>query len=753
MMQIRKITSTALVLTLLSAQVFLPMQVFAEDLNYDNPNSGSNPFKPNFNSIVTSGLLTSLVGCTGIVNKVSKVTTEYIQYLTKTKAEKKALEAALKAKAATAVPSVDEKTALEQYKAKIKEEEGAKAAAFREECINGIAVTLAKNQLTSFTKHTMNWISTGFNGDPMFVRDVDSFMNSISTQILEKQNELFKDPANKEAYPFGRDFARSQVQSYKAIQNPEDALRSDIKNYLSPGATTESFGRDFRQGGWDGWLALTQHPQNNPLGFTMEAKEVLTKKQETAATIQQKELDQNGGFLSQKKCAVYALSKSSAKAKEKVEQRNKAIAAANAAKIRADNAKKRADASANDAALANEALITAKLWAQLAADAARLSEEAARESEKAAAEVKNPQCDEWEIVTPGSVIKDKVSTYINSPERQLELAKTVNDSLNAVFSALINKFQNQGLSSLGSRVNTFTSSSGGPGVNQIFDSFGNSVNTSTGGGTTGIDGFFDLTRNLGNQYISPVNEGSWNAQTNTPALTQGTGLRNHYYTVSVGGNTALFPGGYVWKKDDKAFFDGETWRVGLPKYAISKKGVLQLQYDFIDKAQEAMGVSSDVVPALGRLDYCIPGPNPNWQSTASNTLSSFIGAQTGNENIQELFDEYNQKVLAFYGPSSPMQTSGNSDYLAMASLGLNMTKDIASYDEIMDEKRIEYQQAISSTQATIEKLNVIKDKVNVIITASQKRRDARRAQEGKTKVTAMCIATEKVTYLDGDVLK
>ena len=67
------------------------------------------------------------------------------------------------------------------------------------------------------------------------------------------------------------------------------------------------------------------------------------------------------------------------------------------------------------------------------------------------------KCVQFETVTPGSIIKDKVSTYINSPERQLELADDINKVLNTLFSTLISKLQNQGLSSLSTDRYEYTS--------------------------------------------------------------------------------------------------------------------------------------------------------------------------------------------------------------------------------------------------------------------------------------------------------
>ncbi|MES2930622.1 MAG: hypothetical protein V4665_02460 [Patescibacteria group bacterium] len=748
----KSITHTTLALLLvfsLLAHALLPLQAYADNqyLNYDNPNAGgNNPYKVSAR-VITPELLTSVVSCTGIENKIAaqlialndviqkeldkvlKKAEEFIRDALFSRQERIARERALEqarkaavraaglaAGAASATvagsgspgagqalvdivtdaprPStqVVELSGEERKRVDDAEKERAKNAAQverrerAETCLNGIAVALARNQLTSFTKYTMNWISTGFNGDPMFVRNVDQFMDSITREILEKENALFKDPANAARYPFGRDYARGQVESYKASKDPYGALESNLTDYLPPGTTTENFGRDFRQGGWDGWLGLTQRPQNNPLGFVMEAKDVVVGKQETAITNLKDELAQNGGYLSQKKCAD------------------------------------------------------------------------PRDYDSTSTDPAKNTCTTWETVTPGSTIRDKISVHINTPERQLELVKTMDDALNALFAALLSKFQNQGLSSLSSQANNaFSSISGGFGNNSLYDASGNVINVNTNNtgssGSGNSNGPFDLIRDLGNQYVNAIEDGTWNANTNSPFLRPGVGSRNHFYTVSVGGTTRLFDQAYTWQRGDKALFDGETWKVGVPRYVINKKGVLQLQYDYLAKAEEAIDIISAVTPSLGRLDHCIPGPNPNWRLISTDRESSFLTLETGDANIDELFDEYSEKIQALYGPTSLMQSSGNTAYLEMSPAGLALTQDIESYAEIMSEKKAEYEDSISTTRANIEKLNVIKDKVNVIITAAQNRRNAKRAQEGKPPVTALCLATEKVTYVQNDILK
>lgn len=53
-------------------------------------------------------------------------------------------------------------------------------------------------------------------------------------------------------------------------------------------------------------------------------------------------------------------------------------------------------------------------------------------------------------------------------------------------------------------------------------------------------------------------QGTWNASTNTPTLTSGTGTKGFYYVVNVAGTTTL-DGIATWNVGDWAIFDGTEW--------------------------------------------------------------------------------------------------------------------------------------------------------------------------------------------------
>ena len=70
-----------------------------------------------------------------------------------------------------------------------------------------------------------------------------------------------------------------------------------------------------------------------------------------------------------------------------------------------------------------------------------------------------------------------------------------------------------------------------------------------------------------------VYQGTWNATTNTPTLTSGTGTKGSLYKVSVAGTTTL-DGISSWNVGDSVVFDGTAWDKidGLANEVISVAG-------------------------------------------------------------------------------------------------------------------------------------------------------------------------------------
>ncbi len=85
----------------------------------------------------------------------------------------------------------------------------------------------------------------------------------------------------------------------------------------------------------------------------------------------------------------------------------------------------------------------------------------------------------------------------------------------------------------------------------------------TGGSINASDSILTAFGKLQNQINgligSSIYQGTWNALTNTPALTSGVGTRGYYYIVNVAGSTNL-DGITDWNVGDWAIFDGTAWQ-------------------------------------------------------------------------------------------------------------------------------------------------------------------------------------------------
>lgn len=279
---IKKIISTVAIVLSISTTPFI---AFAGqyDLNMDN--------------VMNSDLVRSVPGCGNITNKISSTFTNIISDAGTTAVT---LGLSMAMNGFKSVPTSD---FLAPLTANIQKDikENLSVDKFRSECINGIANKMSKLQLADMTKNTMNWVSQGYNGDPLFIRDRASFFKGIENTKLTEVVDQLKN-VNPSDFPYGKDFAKNLIQQQKI--SFEDQARSTLDSALAPGATAKSFSQNFNAGGWDGYLALGNNPANNPIGFSMMAAQHVEDEQKKAIENQKEELT-SSGFLSQKKCKEY----------------------------------------------------------------------------------------------------------------------------------------------------------------------------------------------------------------------------------------------------------------------------------------------------------------------------------------------------------------------------------------------------------------------------------------------------------------
>jgi hypothetical protein len=691
-----KILSIIIISILLSVQVLLPLSAQAAT-DWTTPTS--NPTNGLTSSIVNPQVLLSVISCTGVVNKIVSAATNFIQdevdsaitsiteairrkALAKAKqiaaeqAKKQALEraadalgsagsvsvfgfqvnlvipaATLQEQASTvATLQVFDTSALDAINDATQQSITNANNAFKkkkqEDCLNGIAVALARAQLEKITRSTLNWVGSGFKGNPLFVQNIDSFMNGITQTILNKETKFFGDPLNRGLYPYGQTYAQSEVNAYRSQNNFDSSVRQNLTNYLVPGATPQSFANDFSQGGWNGWLALTQNPQNNPLGFTMVVSQHTADMQTTEKTNTEKEVTANGGYLSQRKCTVYGLNT------------ERTITKLNTLQDQIKSYQDEANTLCPQVAQATDPT-SKQIAQQVCNDAQNNLKNAKAAFSAASSDPANKDCTSWNVVTPGSAIRDKVSKTINSPETQLELVKTVDDALTYLFTALLNRFQNQGLSSL---------------VTGPFEDVSAGFTSNIGDGGTTSTGPLSGTSS-GSSYSGPGSFGAFDITKDLAAI-------------------------------------------------------IQSQKDYISATGKAIPVAQSVLPALGQLDYCIPGPNPNWEQNAPTNIASSAQLNSYNDDIEKTF-----------GVSSPMQSPGDSAYLQMSRAGLAITRNLTADDATITQEINDLNDSVDTANANITTLTEIKRQVDVIVAAATRRRDAQRTKDGLPPISS-CVNTQ-----------
>lgn len=96
--------------------------------------------------------------------------------------------------------------------------------------------------------------------------------------------------------------------------------------------------------------------------------------------------------------------------------------------------------------------------------------------------------------------------------------------------------------------------------------------------------------------------------------------------MSRGGDTKLFNNGYSgWAVGDRAYWNGQEWQNWKKGVAspIAIRGVIQNQKDYVVSAKEILKILPSIMPKLGELDYCIPGPNPYFAANSGDTAALF----------------------------------------------------------------------------------------------------------------------------------
>jgi hypothetical protein len=428
----------------------------------------------------------------------------------------------------------------------------------KELCLDAVATSIAKATLQKFTNSTINWINTGFEGNPLYVRDPASFFKSIADEQIGSITLSIE----TSGAPFARSLAQSLIMSQLTDFNA--AMRYNVDAYLGKDVAT-GFNADFRVGGWDAWILNTQYPQNNPIGASINVANEVNKKlagtQKSIGEIAQDEINQGAGFLGIKEC---------------VDPKDWVRGTGFTPPVYADPfAGMTPDEFAE---------LTPEERAQIETDASNAYLEYVAE-ERAEYEKKST-CKRWETRTPGNTIAEQLNISLGSSIRQTELADELNESIAAIIDAVFSKFLTDGLNSLGDNTNEYSQSG--------FAGYGTN---SSAGGTYG-----------------------------TQAGTFSSTVPSSIYSI--------------WTDLDKII----TWQNDYITALTQHKNLLETQ----------------LIPRIYELDFCVPGPRPDWETKAQEKVSSATSRINDFGTTQTFFQDL---FLTIDGDNSDDLESGGAGML------------------------------------------------------------------------------------------
>jgi len=165
---------------------------------------------------------------------------------------------------------------------------------FSKEFILDIISQVSKQMLIqNITKSTVDWINRDFGGDPGFVQNPKLFFLDIANEVSGRFIEEVGASAICE--PFRPSITIALARSQTFYERSACTLLDAVDNI-------EDFYNDFSEGGWAGWISMTQNPANNPYGaylITIEEHSRLLSLEDKNA---RDEISSSQGFIPLKKC-------------------------------------------------------------------------------------------------------------------------------------------------------------------------------------------------------------------------------------------------------------------------------------------------------------------------------------------------------------------------------------------------------------------------------------------------------------------
>lgn len=555
----------------------------------------------------------------------------------------------------------------------------------REECMDSISYSMSKTLLAGVTEGTVNLINSGNFGDSFFIKDSKKYFEDLDKTTLKQvfSGLLDQDSKDSSTYPFLKSTYKNLVSQNVDTEFKEKS-KFTLGNFLSKknggssdGAeSVKAFKNDFSVGGWDGWLALTQQSQNNPIGFAILAQEQVSRSQSAAK--EQVKTELAGGLLSMKKCTQQEVPPTYNEKTGKME---------------------------------GGGPITRGIEVGPA----------------------DPTCTKSEVVTPGSVLAARLDAVITSDVRQLEMADKFNESLNLIFTSAFNTLNTAGLSGLSSKtygswaskinnesfIERYNSTVTG-GVKEKFNSaldftkekYANTIDSTIERYNNTVDGqivkynntvdgtidTFNTVKGIIEKYnVTDKTTTTYTSKVVTTVTANGADVsrvwensngvvvhdgKRSFYNAAKGSSAGTE---LIYHRNESSY---STYDFDITKDLFDQQvgcsirpGILNQEKNYLLELERASNPERSplyrLMPAMAELDFCIPGPTTNWEEIADNNYSVLvtaisengIGIPSGTGVDGSFYDVIGKKIGEMEAALAKRQLAGSASQATLLAAG------------------------------------------------------------------------------------
>jgi len=162
----------------------------------------------------------------------------------------------------------------------------------KETVLDGIATLLATYALEKLARDTVDWINSGFDGNPAYVQNPKSFLTGIGDDAIGEF--ILGSNFGFVCSPFQLQLKQSLLRLHIPNQRTQCTLSEVVSN-------VENFvGGDFYDGGWDAWAELVT--RSNPYTQFLNKQNELALEISGRQKIELAKIGYGAGFLSYDKC-------------------------------------------------------------------------------------------------------------------------------------------------------------------------------------------------------------------------------------------------------------------------------------------------------------------------------------------------------------------------------------------------------------------------------------------------------------------